>query len=454
MWRMLFAAIAGIGVTLSHADVKALVIGCTYATSKTIPHLDCPANDVKLFEQILKTKPENLKELVSTPDVTPSKSTILDEFQRRMLNCTGSDVFVFFFSGHGALSPSGRSCLVPDGSLPQDYDPDRDFITVAALRSQLQHYCKAKLAILVLDSCYSGGKSVTTPEAKADNAGGPKIFTFAASGPNQQAYETTDHYSVFTMALAQTVAADDSKLGDSSLDIDRFSSHLKTRVQDLCRSQGLLPQDPVVIAQPNASLDIFNGQNAMAPSLAALIKQPQQSLKALESLKRGIGILLKCDKDLKLAERFASAIREKLLDNNYPVFSQKRSAELASVIDKTSSLVDQDSSADLSDRLLIGGDISCTYSPFSEGGETYKTAHLSITLYVEDLRGNHQIEYSSDNNGGDANSPGLTEETAIAHAIPMLVDRIMLKIKPQLDRIITQHMPSAQGNNDNAIQLL
>ncbi|MDR3688910.1 MAG: caspase family protein [Fimbriimonas sp.] len=421
------------------------MVGCDYQSSKTNPHLDCPPNDVNLFEHLLKLNPENDLKLVSGGTIVPTKSAILSAFDRQAAACTPSDTFVFFFSGHGETTKSGKTSIVPDGPMPLDYNPDRDFITISFLRSELENYCKAKRALIVLDSCYSGGKGLASTVRPVGSQAGPEIVVFAACGANQQAYQTSDKYSIFTLALSQLVSEDSTSLAHvSGMSVESLQSRLRDRVHELCRVHGQMLQDPVIVAPPQEFIEVFTP--SISSEVAEVIKKPLVSIDLLKKLKRGIGVSFKCKEAPVFASRVESLVRQKLLENGYPVFGNDRSLELATVIERASTLEGQKIAADLTDRLLITGDISYTGGTQTVGSASFTSATMSMTVQVMDLQGSPIIEYTTDSDGGPAKGFGQTEDSAVSMVIKRLIDVVFKSIKPQLEVAVTKRMPPIQDH--------
>lgn len=86
-------------------------------------------------------------------DLYPREDKILAQIERIKDKLTPSDIFIFYFAGHG-LTDSGDLTLVTAGGM-------RDFLTIDELYSSLKEVEATKL--LILDSCFSGAHQVPYP---------------------------------------------------------------------------------------------------------------------------------------------------------------------------------------------------------------------------------------------------------------------------------------------------
>jgi len=90
---------------------------------------------------------------VDNPNLYPLKDNVLSQIERIKKKLTPSDIFIFYFAGHG-LTDSGDLTLVNAGGM-------RDFLTIDELYYELKEVAVTKL--LILDSCFSGAHEVPYP---------------------------------------------------------------------------------------------------------------------------------------------------------------------------------------------------------------------------------------------------------------------------------------------------
>ena len=340
---------------------------------------------------------------------------------------------MFFFSGHGDSSRDGDSLLVPEGLSKRDFDPERDYVSVAKLRGLLDRQCKAKQKLLILDACHSGGsKGPKLGELLPPTKG---TYTLAASKVNQKAYQTKDGYSIFTVALVDVLSSGEALGSDGRLNMKALEEKVTQRVEDLCKKNDHGIQTPVFLSPPDAgyTTNVTLKRDLIPAETFTYLKKPISEITELATLKKGIGVILACQTNPLLAERATGTLTEELL-KSFPVFGPERSRELAQIIDAASTLQGRQR-AKLTDRYLLRGTILSQTSVNSIGRQQIVTVEITIQVSVVDLEGNLISVASSDKDGVPVRGAGSSEQTASAKAISLASKNLMQVLLPKLQSI-------------------
>lgn len=415
----------------ARATAVCLFVGCDYANDEVCPALQCPHNDVALIASALDYDKARSSTLLSANGKV-KRDAILAAFEETSRKCGPDDTFVFFFSGHGDSSRDGDSLLVPEGLSKRNFDPEKDFISVAKLRTLLDG-CKARQKLLILDACHSGGSK--SPSITATLPAVPGTYTLAASKVNQKAYQTKDSYSIFTLALVDVLTAGTALGADGRLNMKQLEEQVTNRVEDLCKKNGQPVQSPVFLLPPDPgyTTNVVLKRSEIPAETFTFLKRPINEITELATLKKGIGVILACADNSQLADRATGTLTEELL-KSFPVFGPERSRDLATIIDAASTLQGRQR-AKLTDRYLLRGTILAQASINSIGQQRIVTVEITIQASVVDLEGNLISAATSDREGVPVRGAGSSEQTASAKAISLAVKNLMLELLPKLQAI-------------------
>jgi len=134
---------------------NALLIGCNYNGSQY--KLNGCINDVKNVKTLInKNGFNNVTLLTDETETKPTKSTILNEFKKLLVNSNSGDLLIFSYSGHGSY------VLDKNGDERDGYDElivplDLNVITDDELKTIIQTYLKPNVTLFSLfDCCFSG----------------------------------------------------------------------------------------------------------------------------------------------------------------------------------------------------------------------------------------------------------------------------------------------------------
>lgn len=186
-----------------------------------------------LFEQVDVT-------LALDSDVT--RVGLAQQFERIAASASPTDVFVFYYAGHGVIDSRGAFHLAPhdvmqlygdDAGLAQKGVPTKDLLAWSqAIRAQKQ--------LFLLDACQSGGaleglaqRGAAEEKAIAQLARATGTHWLVASGAEQFAAEfKTLGHGLFTYATLEALSG--AAAGDDrQLTVLELSSYLETRVPEL-----------------------------------------------------------------------------------------------------------------------------------------------------------------------------------------------------------------------------
>lgn len=167
--------------------------------------LRCAVNDARRIEGLLGRNDDGslnytVKSVTSAPGQPQITRSRLRQLLRELFDDFDGDV-LFFFSGHGALTPWGGS-LVTQEATSDDIGVPMDDVLLLANRS------RARDIVIILDCCHSGDlgnppilQALTQPLALLREG----LTVMAASRPNEVAYEVGDS-GMFSDALADGLA--------------------------------------------------------------------------------------------------------------------------------------------------------------------------------------------------------------------------------------------------------
>lgn len=120
-----------------------------------INDLDFTDEDARKLAEVLRRDGSLNDASIVLTNAEATVGGVRDAFARVAAEAGPDDLFLFFFSGHGDQQPTAVSGLEPDGKAEtlSLFDGDIDDTELASLFASLD----TRLALLVVDACYSGG---------------------------------------------------------------------------------------------------------------------------------------------------------------------------------------------------------------------------------------------------------------------------------------------------------
>lgn len=172
---------------------KALVVGINKYQNNELTVCENDANQVAfLLEKNFDGSPNfDVHKLTSSSDIVDKRKL---KYYIESLFDSEVDVALFYFSGHGSLTPYG-GFLVPQDSSQYDDGIGMEYLL------NLANDSKIKDKIIILDCCFSGSFGKINSLKNNLSVIGDGITILTASSPNQSAFESAEGNSVFTSLL-------------------------------------------------------------------------------------------------------------------------------------------------------------------------------------------------------------------------------------------------------------
>jgi WD40 repeat protein len=219
-------------------------------------------SDVEDFTTTIMEKGWNIFQniiLKTIFDKEANKENIIKAFEQVENESNKEDVFIFYFSGHGALG-SGISKKKPDYYIMMQDVSSTDYETKGISAKELgQHLNKIKALkqIIILDACYSASalediafnidKGIFDEEEAQKRLGRSSgVFLLAASGKNQTAKEIPQlKHGLFTYTILEGLNCEgDIGRKDNLINIMDMINFTNNRVYNLMLEYNLEPQRP------------------------------------------------------------------------------------------------------------------------------------------------------------------------------------------------------------------
>ncbi len=142
----------------------------------------------------------------------PLIDNVQAQIERIKEKLTPSDIFIFYFAGHGVANSGGQS---GDLTLGVNVGGESEFLTIDELYNQLKEIEATKL--LILDSCYSGSHQIPYPLNPKDREDEElrylaSQFYLLASAADEESWETNhpDNHGFMTLQLLEALGWDHS----------------------------------------------------------------------------------------------------------------------------------------------------------------------------------------------------------------------------------------------------
>jgi len=231
--------------TIDFQNRCAILVGVgAYPESSGIPTLEHPSDDVQKLRDVLITRgafePSNIKSLTNAQATGEGLKTAFEDFRS---NVKANDLFLFYFSGHGARVKSGfyvdeerdglNECLLLYDSIRRT---EQNYLRDSEL-GQLLGSLKAK-RIIIIDACYSAGdkhaKAITTDDAAVNQRDGiindymPQgTVILEACAPDQKTFD-----GVFTSRLVKVLQDDTLHGADGIITLEETWKDLQKILRD------------------------------------------------------------------------------------------------------------------------------------------------------------------------------------------------------------------------------
>jgi hypothetical protein len=133
----------------------ALLVGINYiGTSNELFGCINDANAIK--ERLINNNFNNITTLTDLTEVKATKSNILSELKKMLINSKEGDLLFFLFSGHGSYT-NDKNGDEKDGYDEMIVSCDSQAIVDDELKSLIQSYLKPNVTLVgIFDSCFSG----------------------------------------------------------------------------------------------------------------------------------------------------------------------------------------------------------------------------------------------------------------------------------------------------------
>ena len=268
MWtRLTAAAIAGLLLWPAAAAAEnriALVIGnSTYQTVTVLPN---PANDARLFTDLLK---EAQFEVISAPDLSQiDLRRALRSFSDIVAQKGPDTVALVYYAGHG-LQVEGENYLVPvDANIKRESDVAIEAVRLADVMSALAN-TPSKTKLVILDACrnnpFSDINKITGRGLAIVDAPTGSVVSYSTA-PGMEALDGRGDNSPFTAALVE-IAREPNLPIEQAFKKVRLAVHKSTEGQQTPWESTSLTSDFSFFGAPPAS-----GQKVASAAAAALAK--------------------------------------------------------------------------------------------------------------------------------------------------------------------------------------
>ena len=193
--------------------------------------------------------------VVLVGDDKATKAGISAELEKVKIAAKPSDVFIFYYAGHGVLNEKKEFYLVPQ-DVTQLYGSDDALAQKGLSAKELQQFSKdikAQKQLFVLDACQSAGALETLVAARgaaeekaiAQLARSTGTHWLTASGSEQFASEFTQlGHGTFTYVLLEALTGKADKGGDKKITVKELDAYLQEVVPELTAKYKGTPQYP------------------------------------------------------------------------------------------------------------------------------------------------------------------------------------------------------------------
>ena len=208
--------------------------------------------DAMAFVSALVNRSGNIFKSIQKIEVYDDQATkigILEAFNKVIASAGPSDVFVFFYAGHGVMSEGSTNGGPQFYLVPQDvtqlYGNDQMLNSLAISANELKNLCasiKAQKQVVIFDACQSGGavealamRGAAEEKAVMQLSRSAGVVVLAATGTEQYATEFQElKHGVFTYALIEGLnSCTGSK--DGKITIKELEAYVNDMVPELTK---------------------------------------------------------------------------------------------------------------------------------------------------------------------------------------------------------------------------
>ncbi len=192
--------------------------------------------------------------IVFLSDEKATKEGISAELEKVKIMATSTDIFIFYYAGHGVLNNEKDFFLVPH-DVTQLYGNDDALAQKGLGANQLQLYSKdikAQKQLFILDACQSAGaldqvmasRGVAEEKAIAQLARSTGTHWLTASGSEQFASEFSQlGHGTFTYVLLEALGGK-ADTGDKKITVNEIDAYLQEQVPEVTTKFKGTPQYP------------------------------------------------------------------------------------------------------------------------------------------------------------------------------------------------------------------
>lgn len=224
---------------------RALLVGVgRYDREHELPALPTPGNDVEGLARILRN-PERCGFASVTDIRDPDSQRLCESVEELFASAGRDDLILFYFSGHGKLSPAGGLHLCATNTN------GKTLIATSLPLAMLNQFVNTKpvaQVVIVLDCCFSGaaasifkGADIESLVTKDLGQGQGKYVITSSSASQVSRANPKDKYSLFTKWLIDGLESGASDVDENgAITIEELFRYAKTRtVQE---EPGQVPQ--------------------------------------------------------------------------------------------------------------------------------------------------------------------------------------------------------------------
>ena len=238
----------------SSASLQILAIGIN-KYKNTIYNLNFGRPDAEAITRALENRGRAIFAKIVKQEVYDEQAikSVIEQKMDHFIHMTApEDVFVFFYAGHGVMSPDGErggsDFYLVTHDVTQLYGSSGLLESKGISARQLKEWLKkipAQKQVVILDACQAGGavetfalRGAAEQKAIAQLARSTGTVVLASSGSQQFASELPKlGHGLFTYALLQAISglADGGKPPDGKITIKEIEAYINDRVPELTK---------------------------------------------------------------------------------------------------------------------------------------------------------------------------------------------------------------------------
>ena len=242
---------------LGGASLYLVVIGINkYKNPKYT--LNYATADATSFKEAIETHGNGIFSKINTTyigDENATKAGITAELDKVKASAKASDVFIFYYAGHGVLNEKKEFYLVPQ-DVTQLYGNDASLAQKGLSAATMQAFSKeikAQKQLFILDACQSAGaidqivaaRGAAEEKAIAQLARSTGTHWLTASGSEQFASEFKQlGHGTFTYVLLEALAGKADKGSDNKITVKELDAYLQEQVPEVTAKYKGTPQYP------------------------------------------------------------------------------------------------------------------------------------------------------------------------------------------------------------------